>query len=427
MEKKTIGTFIAALRKAKGLTQKELAEQLNVSDKAVSRWERDECAPDLSLIPVIADIFGITSDELLRGRRNNAAADPARDAAKTEKQLRNILNRSMTRYRICSLISGTVALVGLICAMILNFGFLKAYVGFFVGCIFFIVAALCQTIFQLLGRRAITTEDVAEELLKPARRTLALGAELVFGLIFVLLAICLPLIVLPVGTFRGLTAGSWLEYGSFFGLLAAALWLTGCILLNTRKGYRKKIDWKSPRSLLRLKWLKKGILLLLAVLVLHLGSAALLSQNYHLILQGRKFDNWDDFRRYMELPRDADGRDLTFLTAEGTGDSTRYIYENQDGNSIVYHKSEVSHKIYATAEDEAAGKEPLVRYRHLNKQIHTVRLNRGGLPVQVFTQLQIMILRIMTLCLHLLWGFAYLLTGRRIYRKYRTDVKEDLR
>lgn len=242
MEKKTIGTFIAALRKAKGLTQKELAEQLNVSDKAVSRWERDECAPDLSLIPVIADIFGITSDELLRGRRNNAAADPARDAAKTEKQLRNILNRSMTRYRICSLISGTVALVGLICAMILNFGFLKAYVGFFVGCIFFIIAALCQIIFQILGRNAINMEAAPEEILLSARKTLALGAELVFGLIFVLFAVCLPLMVLPKGAYQGLTAMGWLKFGSAFSLPAAAVWLTGCIILNSRKGYRKMID-----------------------------------------------------------------------------------------------------------------------------------------------------------------------------------------
>ena len=64
MEKKTIGQFIAALRKANGMTQKELAEQLSVSDKSVSRWERDESAPDLSLIPVIAEIFGVTSDEI---------------------------------------------------------------------------------------------------------------------------------------------------------------------------------------------------------------------------------------------------------------------------------------------------------------------------------------------------------------------------
>lgn len=427
MEKKTIGSFIATLRKAKGLTQRELAEMLNVSDKAVSRWERDESAPDLSLIPVIADIFGITSDELLRGQRNHAASDPAREAAKTEKLIRNFLNRAMTRFRIGCLVSGAVALVGLIGAMILNIGFLRAYVGFFVGCIFFIAAALCQTIFQLLGRRAITTEDVPEELLKPARRTLVMGAELVFGLIFVLFAVCLPLIVLPVGTFRGLTAGSWLEYGSFFGLLAAALWLTGCILLNTRKGYRQRIDWHSPHNRLRLKWLRKGSLLLLAVLLLHLGSTELVAQNYHLLVRGKKFDDWTAFRRYMETPRDTDGMDLTFLEIDGTGDNTRYIYENQDGEAIVFQKSDISHKLYASAEDEAAGSEPLVRYRHLNKQIHSVRLNRGGLPVQVFTQLQITIVRLITFCIHLLWGLVYFPAGRKIYRKYQENIKENLR
>ena len=58
MERRTLGSFLAALRKAKGLTQQQLADLLHVSNKAVSRWERDECAPDLSLIPVIADLFG---------------------------------------------------------------------------------------------------------------------------------------------------------------------------------------------------------------------------------------------------------------------------------------------------------------------------------------------------------------------------------
>ena len=54
MEKKTIGALIAALRKANGMTQRDLADRLHVSDKTVSRWERDEGTPDLALIPVIA-------------------------------------------------------------------------------------------------------------------------------------------------------------------------------------------------------------------------------------------------------------------------------------------------------------------------------------------------------------------------------------
>ena len=64
-----MGSFIAALRRAKGLTQRELAELLNVSDKAVSRWERGDAAPDLSVIPALAELFGVTADELLRGER----------------------------------------------------------------------------------------------------------------------------------------------------------------------------------------------------------------------------------------------------------------------------------------------------------------------------------------------------------------------
>ena len=69
MHRKTIGGFIAALRKANGMTQKELADRLSVSDKTVSRWERDDGTLDLSVIPVIAEIFGVTCDELLRGER----------------------------------------------------------------------------------------------------------------------------------------------------------------------------------------------------------------------------------------------------------------------------------------------------------------------------------------------------------------------
>ena len=69
MAENTIGQFIAALRKANGLTQQDVADRLNVSNKAVSRWERDECAPDLSVIPALAEMFGVTCDELLKGKR----------------------------------------------------------------------------------------------------------------------------------------------------------------------------------------------------------------------------------------------------------------------------------------------------------------------------------------------------------------------
>jgi len=69
MEKNTIGSFLAQLRKANGMTQQELADILNVSNKTVSKWERDESYPDITLIPVIADLFHVTADEILRAKK----------------------------------------------------------------------------------------------------------------------------------------------------------------------------------------------------------------------------------------------------------------------------------------------------------------------------------------------------------------------
>ena len=76
MEAKSIGKFIATLRKANGYTQAQLAEQLGVSNKTISNWENEISYPDLSLIPVIADLFNVTSDELLRGAKNNNNVQP---------------------------------------------------------------------------------------------------------------------------------------------------------------------------------------------------------------------------------------------------------------------------------------------------------------------------------------------------------------
>lgn len=74
MENKSLGTFIAFLRKEKRLTQKQLAELLNVSDKTVSHWECDETSPDISLLPLLAQTLGVTVDELLKGEK--AAPQP---------------------------------------------------------------------------------------------------------------------------------------------------------------------------------------------------------------------------------------------------------------------------------------------------------------------------------------------------------------
>lgn len=86
---KSIGAFICEQRKAKGLTQKELAEKLNITDKAVSKWERDICYPDISLIIPLAEILEISTSELLNGGINIS-----NDTQTTETLIKNAIKFS---------------------------------------------------------------------------------------------------------------------------------------------------------------------------------------------------------------------------------------------------------------------------------------------------------------------------------------------
>lgn len=86
-----IGTNISALRKAKGITQEELANELGVSAQAVSKWENDSSCPDISLLTKIADYFGVTVDALLRSSEDeitNNESKPSTD--KTKISAKNI-------------------------------------------------------------------------------------------------------------------------------------------------------------------------------------------------------------------------------------------------------------------------------------------------------------------------------------------------
>lgn len=79
MEEKTLGKMIAALRKENGLTQLELAEKMGVTDKAVSKWERDLSCPDISTIPKLAELFDIGVDELMQQKAGAAPEEGKKD------------------------------------------------------------------------------------------------------------------------------------------------------------------------------------------------------------------------------------------------------------------------------------------------------------------------------------------------------------
>lgn len=83
MAEQTMGKLIAALRKEHNMTQADLATHLGVTDKAVSKWERDLACPDIALLPRLAEVFGISVDELMQCNK--------KQEAKTESHLPLIL------------------------------------------------------------------------------------------------------------------------------------------------------------------------------------------------------------------------------------------------------------------------------------------------------------------------------------------------
>ena len=68
MNNQSMGDMISTLRKEKGMTQKDLADRLSITDKAVSKWERNLAFPDTATIPGLAELLGISVEELMNAK-----------------------------------------------------------------------------------------------------------------------------------------------------------------------------------------------------------------------------------------------------------------------------------------------------------------------------------------------------------------------
>lgn len=86
MANHSMGEIISTLRKEKGMTQKDIADKLGITDKAVSKWERDIAFPDTATIPRLAEVLGVSVEELLQ-----AKAAPVSAGGKADKILDLVL------------------------------------------------------------------------------------------------------------------------------------------------------------------------------------------------------------------------------------------------------------------------------------------------------------------------------------------------
>ncbi|MFZ7103014.1 MAG: helix-turn-helix domain-containing protein [Peptococcaceae bacterium] len=109
--------FISELRKEKKLTQKELAEQLGVTDKAVSKWERGLSCPDISLLSKLSQVLGVTTSELLNGEKSEPSAPEVEAMVETTLQYADTATKSVIarniRWKYIAIVSG-VSLLGVL-------------------------------------------------------------------------------------------------------------------------------------------------------------------------------------------------------------------------------------------------------------------------------------------------------------------------
>lgn len=114
MDVQKIGMLIAQMRKDQNMTQKELAEKLRVSDRAVSKWERGLNLPNADLFEPLCGVLGISVMELLRGERNSAeqiAVTEAESAVSAAAELAGIKERRARRLRWSCILMACVVLI----------------------------------------------------------------------------------------------------------------------------------------------------------------------------------------------------------------------------------------------------------------------------------------------------------------------------
>lgn len=406
MEKKTMGGFMAALRKAHGMTQKELAERLNVSDKTVSRWERDDSAPELSLIPVIAEIFGVTCDELLRGQRQSPALRAENDretdpSPKAEKQRQWLLKSTLSQYKGQTYLAMGVSVVGLMTALVCNLAFLKAVLGFFLGAVFFTASIVYQAI--LVNRAFFRVEDAGLDtgVLAHYRRSVIALAQRSIGLTTALTGFTLPLLM--VDAYIGLRAGSLLLLGTVSAAVFLLIYAVVLYFLNASLVKRGVYALSEKAAAIyhhnhRLKRTCAIVLLLLLAVtaVAHIFATSIWGP--YTIMRGTTFHDYDSFIAYMEQDIPADSSALNSPNTQ-IGEST---YIDEYGNEITPSEAH-------TVRLEDKNGVIVCEFVHRNRRAHLRYTPKDGtiLPITVFTDDDLQEAQQTVAVRHVLFSAAY--------------------
>ena len=228
-----------------------------------------------------------------------------------------------------------ISLCGLIAAMVANMGFLRAYIGFFLGAVFYLAAAISQAIWINHAFLTGATDISDDPEIGYYRHSVIRQAELSLGLTAVLFGTTLPLLILPNDAYVGLSAGSWLLYGLLFGAAALLIACVICFFLNNtllNHGIYTLPEKEAVRYHHNRTLKKRCVVLLIPALVITLIAHIATTEIWgpRSIMKGTSFDDYDSFVAYMEQ----DIPYYHFSDATVAVEPLDGIYYDADGNEI---------------------------------------------------------------------------------------------
>ena len=331
MNNKTLGQFIAELRKEKGFTQRELSEMVGVSDKTISHWERDESSPDISILPELSAIFGITVDELLKREKNpsftvnvisSQSENSMKESENPEKSAEETIEEKFRKYKLLSLIGtgfGVFSLVSMFLSSSVLSWIISNYTVFtytqtlpLLSSLKYIVISLILTIgARIYFSHIFVPEEETEE------TPYIYKANRIFTLNLYLVLINVIFGIVPI--FERITPHMVLYLIAL--ILSVVLIFTIDSILKAKGLLHKKNE-----RLFRLRLISVAVA---AVLILLGGGVWGFSEIWAPTPEQLVFDNIDDFVAYMETPCEKpeeawriDGVEVTYVTEPPTAPPT---------------------------------------------------------------------------------------------------------
>ena len=331
MEKKTMGSFMAALRKANGLTQQQVADKLNVSNKTISKWECNEGYPEISMLPAIAELYSVSVDELLRGERIIKNFTEENSDVKSTERIKYLIEKATVKFTNSSIIAIILGIAALIltytiCDIVYNYNVL--WVGY---AIILILCSVSITVSLIAFNNFISglhNDDIIEK-------------ESIEEKIKKCIKYITVITFLSVVTLSGLILDVLMDAPSnLFAALPATAVLGGVIAYFIRSFLYKKFnitlsELSPEQKIYRKKHIKITAIILSVVTLISVLMPFVIA---YIDSQTVSLFNFNDAVGYQYSTQEEAEREYYKLKGSVTGEKTLYniIYEEYDENTGTY-------------------------------------------------------------------------------------------